>query len=184
MKEKFPSVHRCYSIKVKVKDKTAIDLTWQKKEQEHRSGIYFLRSSLKTTEEKAVWDIYNTIREVEDTFRCLKTDLKIRPVFHQMDIYTEAHLFLGVLAYQVAHAIGYGLKKKNIQYDWRNVVRIMNSQKATTTSLQNKNKQVIHLRKCSEPQQLVREIYDALNFQYKPYRLKKFVLPKTTNPNP
>ena len=179
LKEKFSSVHRLYSIEVKVNDKTATSLTWKKKEKDYRSGIYFLRTSLKTTEEKDLWSIYNVIREVEDTFRCLKNDLKLRPVFHQHDIYSEAHLFLGVLAYQVAHSIRYGLKVKDIHYDWKNVVRIMSSQKAVTTSLQNKNKQSIHLRKCSEPHKQVCEIYDALKFKYKPYSSKKFVLPET-----
>lgn len=181
MKEKFSSVNRHYTIKVKVKDNKAVNLTWTKKEKEHRSGIYFLRTTLKTKEEKVLWDIYNTIREVESTFRCLKTDLKLRPVFHQFDINSEAHLFLGVLAYQVVHTIRYGLKQKNIHHDWRNIVRIMSSQKSTTTSMQNKNKQVIHLRKCSEPQEQVREIYNALSYKYKPYSKKKFVLPETEN---
>jgi YD repeat-containing protein len=52
-----------------------------------------------------MWEIYHTVREIESTFRCLKTDLDIRPVFHQKDINSEAHLFIGILAYQLVHAI-------------------------------------------------------------------------------
>ena len=36
-------------------------------------------------------------------------------------------------------------------------------------------------RICSEPHQQVREIYDALGYKYKPYKLKKFVFPETPN---
>jgi transposase len=49
--------------------------------------------------------IYNTIREIESTFRCLKTDLDVRPIYHQKDENSEAHLFIGIVAYQLAHGI-------------------------------------------------------------------------------
>ena len=39
-------------------------------------------------------EIYNTIREVESTFRCLKTDLNIRPIHHQEDERLQAHIYL------------------------------------------------------------------------------------------
>jgi transposase len=61
-----------------------------------------------------MWEIYNTVREIESTFRCLKTDLDIRPVFHQKDINSEAHLFIGILAYQLVHAIREELKTDEI----------------------------------------------------------------------
>ena len=48
-----------------------------------------------------MWDIYNTIREVESSFRILKTDLSLRPVYHIHDNSCKAHLFLGVLAYTI-----------------------------------------------------------------------------------
>jgi transposase len=54
--------------------------------------------------------IYNTLTQIEATFRTLKTDLAIRPVHHQKDQNTEAHIFLGVLAYQVVATIRHQLK--------------------------------------------------------------------------
>ncbi|MCH8553972.1 MAG: transposase, partial [Schleiferiaceae bacterium] len=62
--------------------------------KEHKeNGVYFIRTSYKDTSEKELWQIYNTIREVESTFRCLKSDLQIRPVHHQKDERIEAHLY-------------------------------------------------------------------------------------------
>ncbi|MEM6736564.1 MAG: hypothetical protein AAF620_10900 [Bacteroidota bacterium] len=48
-----------------------------------REGYILSAPTTKTMDEKQRWDIYNTIRGVESTFRCLKTDLNIRPVYHQ-----------------------------------------------------------------------------------------------------
>ena len=40
------------------------------------------------------WNIYNTIREIESSFRTLKTDLDLRPIYHKNDDATMAHLHL------------------------------------------------------------------------------------------
>ena len=93
-------------------------------------GVYFLRTNLQEKDEKTMWNIYNTIREIEATFRTLKSDLSLRPIFHQKDENSMAHLFLSILAYTVVNTIRYKLKKHGIHHDWQNIVRIMNSQKS------------------------------------------------------
>ena len=55
----------------------------------------------------------------------------------------------------------------------------MNTQKAVTTLAQNISDEVIMIRRCSEPNQNVRQIYDALNFKYAPFVRKKSVVPKS-----
>jgi len=50
-----------------------------------KSGIYFLRTSLNGKDEKTLWTIYNIICEIEYTFRALKTDLDLRPIYHKSD---------------------------------------------------------------------------------------------------
>jgi transposase len=74
------------------------------------SGTYFLRTSLSMSEE-LIWMIYNIIREIEYSFRTLKTDLDLRPIYHRKDPSTMAHLHLGLLAYWVVNTIRYQLKK-------------------------------------------------------------------------
>ena len=97
---------------------------------------------------KQIWNIYNTIREVESTFRCLKSDLRIRPIFHKKDKYSKAHIHLGLMAYQIVVAIRHRLKNKGIFYGWSNIVRIMNSQKMNTSIMEMRTKEV-HIRKFS-----------------------------------
>jgi len=78
-RQKYPSVHHRYDIHT-TNDKQAknvVDLQWIKnndKDQQKTAdlGKYYLRTSLKLEDEKTIWNIYNTIREVESTFRCLK----------------------------------------------------------------------------------------------------------------
>ena len=88
-----------------------------------------------------------------------------------------AHLFLAVLSYQMVNTIRYQLKAKGIHHDWSNIVRIMNTQKAATVTMQDKDDQKIYIRKCSKPEATSCEIYDALSYKHHLW-IKKSVLPE------
>jgi len=183
LKQKYPSIQRYYLIDVKNNDKgIATSLTWTIRTDinpEKNHGVYFLRTSLKDVGEATLWMFYNTIREIEYTFRVLKTDLDLRPVFHQRDDSTMAHLHLGLLAYWLVNTIRYQLKQKGITHDWREIVRIMNTQKCVTTTATNDCDHIIQVRKCSEADPKVYQIYDALKYKHAPFTRKKSVVLKT-----
>ena len=179
LKEKYPSANKFFDIQVSTENDMVKNLIWKRIIPTSRTaeGVYFLRTSIKNIDEVSFWNIYNTIREIESSFRTLKTDLEIRPVFHKSDENTMAHLFLAVLAYQMVNSIRYQLKAKGIHHDWSHIVRIMNTQKAATVTMQNKDDQKIYIRKCSKPEAKAYEIYDALNYKHQPW-IKKSVLPE------
>src|SRR5450759_2135914 len=183
LKEKYSSAHRFFDIQVSTESDIVKNLTWKRIIPSSRKaeGVYFLRTSIKEIDEVAFWNIYNTIREIESSFRTLKSDLEIRPIFHKSDENTMAHLFLAVLAYQMVNTIRYQLKTKGIHHDWSHIVRIMNTQKAATVTMQDKEDQKIYIRKCSKPEAKAREIYDALNYKHHPW-IKKSVLPEKQIP--
>jgi len=99
-------------------------------------------------ENRILWISYNIIREVEATIRVLKTDLDMRPIFHKKDDSTMAHLHLALMAYCIVNSIRYQLKKEGINHQWIEIVRIMNTQKAVTTTAQNDCNQIIKIRRC------------------------------------
>ena len=144
-----------------------------------RSGVYFLRTTLETKSEELLWQSYNVIREIEATFRVLKTDLDLRPIYHKKDENTMAHLHLGLLAYWVVNTVRFQLKESGINSCWREIVRTMNTQKAVTTLAQNHVEEVIKIRRCSEPNQNVKRLYDALKYKYAPFKKKKSVVHKS-----
>ena len=90
-----------------------------------------------------------------------------------------AHLHLGLLAYWVVNTLRYQLKQNGINSGWREIVRIMNTQKAVTTLAQNQVEEVIKIRRCSEPNQKVVELYNALKYKYAPFKKRKSVVHKS-----
>jgi hypothetical protein len=178
-KQKHNRVSANYRIEVEENKGVATVLKWSYQtnisKEDKQKGIYFIRTSYQDPNEKELWDIYNTIREVEATFRCLKTDLNIRPVHHQKDHRIESHIYLTILAYQLVNTIRHMLKKKGIHQDWSNIVRIMNTQTIQTIELPT-DKKTIQLRKPSKPIQEVQQIYKATQCKETQSAVKKYVV--------
>jgi hypothetical protein len=178
LKTKYPRIHKYYDIDTEANDKGIItNLTWKQKPIDKKEGYYLLRTTLDEKDEQVQWTIYNIIREIEATFRTLKTDLDLRPIYHKKDDASMAHLHLGLLAYWVVNTIRYQLKQKGIKNEWRDIVRIMNTQKIVTTTMNNAYDQQIIIRQCSEPAEEVTKIYTALQYKSKPFTRKKSVVP-------
>lgn len=179
-KEKHKRVSGHYEIKVTEANGKAIALEFISKPQSpslesKQNGAYFIRTSYTDTSEKELWQIYNTIREVEATFRCLKSDLQIRPIHHQKDTRIEAHTYLTLVAYQLVNTVRHMLKQQNLNYDWKNIVRIMNTQTLQTLEIPT-DKKTIHLRKPSKPIKEVQEIYKATGCKKTQKALRKYVV--------
>jgi len=179
-------VGRLYDIEVIEDDekKIATELRWRKNENKDKQkqstiGHYFLRTDLDIKEEKNLWEIYNTIREIESSFRCLKTDLDLRPIYHQKDESTMAHLHLGILAYWLVNTVRYQLKAKGITHSWSEIVRIGNTQKIVETIGQNTYEQYIKIKRCTEPKENLKKMYDALNIKHYPYTKRNSVVHKS-----
>ncbi|WP_057940598.1 IS1634 family transposase [Algoriphagus resistens] len=179
VKQKYSRVSGRYLIGVEQKEKMASDIKWEVKpdpvKDEKEKGVYFIRTSYTDPKEKELWQIYNTIREVESTFRCLKSDLGIRPVFHQKDGRIESHIYLTILAYQLVNTIRHMLKEKGINHDWKNILRIMSTHTIQTIELPT-DKKTIHLRKPSKPIKEVQEIYSATGCEETQKAIKKYVV--------
>jgi transposase len=184
-KEKYPSVQHYYTIEVSSDAKTnlATEITWKKDQAKHAEkneslGIYFLRTNLNVQDELIVWNIYNTIREIENAFRTLKTDLDLRPIYHKNDKAAMAHLHLGILAYWLVNTVRYQLKHNDLNSCWREIVRIGNTQKVITTSGTNTYDKIITTRKCTQPNDNLKRIYDILKTKHQPFVKRKSVVHK------
>jgi hypothetical protein len=189
-KQKYPSVHMRYTITVTNDDhdKNVQEITWEvdqtkNKDKTDELGKYFLRTSLDMQDEVLIWNVYNTIREIESTFKTLKTDLDLRPIYHKNDDSTIAHLNLGLLAYWIVNTIRCQLRSSGITSNWKEIVRIGNTQKVITTSGYNKAGKEVTVRKCSQPELKLRALHQALSLPPRPFTKLKSVVhrPKLKN---
>ena len=61
-------------------------------------GSYILRTNWTETDPKTLWNTYIQLTEVEDAFRTAKHDLGMRPIFHQKQDRTQAHILVCFLS--------------------------------------------------------------------------------------
>ncbi len=122
-----------------------------------------------------LWETYNIVRAVESSFKCLKSDLHIRPVHHQKDERVEAHIYQTILAYQLVNSIRYMLKDKQINHSWTNILRIMNTQSLQDVVVPMKTK-TLKITSSSKPIEKVIEIYKATNTKSAIKRKQKYVV--------
>ena len=165
-KQRHPRYAHMYEIKtVEDKEKGIVtDLNWEqvKTKSDKQNGIYFIQTSLNTENELELWGIYNTIRNIESTFRCLKSELNIRPVFHQKDERIESHIYLTILAYQLVNTIRHMTKASGINDDWSNILLRLRNHVISTIEVKG-NKSTIAIRKTSKTEKQTLEIYQATN---------------------
>src|SRR5437868_3994716 len=69
------------------------------KEAAMRDGHYLLRTNLVDENPAVLWDRYMQLTQIEAAFKCLKSDLGIRPIYHQLEQRVEAHILVAFLAY-------------------------------------------------------------------------------------
>jgi hypothetical protein len=69
------------------------------KAAEQRDGHYLLRSNLTGEDPAVLWTRYVQLTHIESVFRSLKSELGIRPLYHQLEHRAEAHVFIAFLAY-------------------------------------------------------------------------------------
>lgn len=69
------------------------------KEAERRDGYYLLRSNLTAEDPAVLWARYVQLTQIEAVFRSLKSELGIRPIYHQKEDRSDAHILVAFLAY-------------------------------------------------------------------------------------
>ena len=62
-------------------------------------GCYLLRTNLSGETPEELWKTYIQLTDVEEVFRTEKTELAIRPIWHQLEHRVQAHVLFSFLAY-------------------------------------------------------------------------------------
>jgi transposase len=79
-----------------------------------RDGAYLLRSNQAGWSAQEFWETYMQLTVVEHAFRVLKTNLLLRPVWHQYSGRCQAHVFICVLAYALWKTLDHLAKRAGL----------------------------------------------------------------------
>jgi len=159
--------------KIEKKLQLVYKINTEKKEKNQRKREkYILRTNACYLSDEEIWDIYNTIRRIEDSFKTMKTDLHIRPIYHQTRENSIAHIFLTVIAYHIVNIVLYRLKDQWESIRWGTFVETMNSQTIWTIIQETIEGQQIKTRIIDNPTKKQKKYYDILWIKSKPVKCR------------
>ena len=94
-----------------------VRLEWEMKAErkawrELREGAYLLRTNVQADSAEQLWSQYMQLTEAEASFRALKSELSIRPLFHQKEPRVKAHVMVAFLGYALWVTLKHLLKRR------------------------------------------------------------------------
>jgi transposase len=95
-----------------------VQLFWEIKKDRQvwrglREGAYVLRTNLQAGSAEQLWSQYMQLTEAEASFRALKSELSIRPLFHQLEPRVKAHVLVAFLGYALWVTLKHWLKSRS-----------------------------------------------------------------------
>ena len=111
-----PQVNDLYEVALR-DTPAGIRLHWAIKEDRKawralREGAYMLRTNLQAGTAEELWSRYMQLTEAEASFRALKSELSIRPLFHQLEPRVKAHVMVAFLGYALWITLKHLLKRR------------------------------------------------------------------------
>lgn len=178
LKQKYKSVAYTYDIEI-VPDSNkhnALAINYQSKDdliRNKQSGIYCLSSNRKDLKAEELWHTYTVLTEIESAFRSLKSELGMRPIYHQLEHRIDGHIFISILAYHIMHTIRHQLKQDGINNSWDGIRELMAIQIRSTTSLDLQDGKILRVRKTSKATAEQSTMYRTLGINANPCGLSK-----------
>jgi transposase len=102
---------RLFEVKVERREDGGAQLKWKKIEDVRdwaalSAGCYLLRTNVLDWTDEDLWKTYMQLTEAEAAFKIHKTDLSIRPIWHQKQDRVLAHILVCFLAYVLWKTLG------------------------------------------------------------------------------
>src|SRR3989339_1712487 len=171
IKAKYPTIGKYYEFEIQTSEdnKKVIEIIWTKKpEREERStltGCYVIETTQIELSAKDIWKQYMQLTKVESAFQNLKSELGLKPVYHQKSERTKSHLFIGVLAYHLLNSIEVKLKSHGDTREWKTIKNVVSTHERSTIIIKGDEKKVYRIRTSGIPESCHNEIYRLLKIK-------------------
>jgi transposase len=164
LRERYPRVARYHPLSYDEKTATLISTLDADKHRtaEQLDGCYLLKTDRKDLTGDEIWRIYTLLTRAEDAFRDMKSPLAIRPIFHQKEHRSDAHIFVSLLAYHLLSAIEKTLLDQGIHTSWASVRNTLKTHQVCTVVLPTDDGSCLRIRKAATPEADVQQIYRNL----------------------
>ena len=134
-------------------------------------GTYILRSNVTSWTPEELWHTYMQLQEAEAAFRIQKSDLRIRPIWHQREDRVLAHILVCFLAYAMWKTLSEWQKRAGLGSSPRTVMEEVARIQSADVVLPLENGRKMRLRCVMKPEKEAQILLDRLGLRL-PKRMK------------
>ncbi|MGH9386049.1 MAG: IS1634 family transposase [Vicinamibacterales bacterium] len=127
-----------------------------------REGAYVLRTNLVGETVEELWTKYIQLTEAEAAFRALKSELAVRPVFHQLERRVKAHLLVAFLGYALWVTLKHLLRRRGTGLTPAQALAHLATLQSADIVLPTTDGREIRLRRVTEPTPEQQRLLDQL----------------------
>ena len=159
-----------FEVKVLTKDKKFALIEWKKIKpatdwHDLSDGCYLLRTNVTDWSDEDLWKAYIQLTEAEDAFRIQKSDLSIRPVWHQKEDRVRAHIFVCFLSFVLWKTLGQQCKRAGLGDEPRRVISELSEIRMVDVVLPTDSGHEIRNRCVARPTEHQRILMDKLGLR-------------------
>ncbi len=161
---------RLFEVKVERREDGGALLQWKKIEDVRdwatlSAGCYLLRTNVLDWTDEDLWKTYMQLTEAEAAFRIHKTDLSIRPVWHQKEDRVLAHILVCFLGYVLWKTLGQLCRQAGLGDEPRRVLDELAEIRVVDVVLPTREGIEIRQRCVSRPTDHQQILLDRLNLK-------------------
>ncbi len=127
-------------------------------------GVYLLRATAADLSDRELWETYMLLTRVEAAFRNLKTDLLIRPIYHQKGDRADTHVLFSVIAYALLMVLQLRHRAAGGKRTGRSLLEALRSIQLADVSVQTTDGTRLRYERASIPSAAQQEILDTLGW--------------------
>jgi transposase len=162
-----PQVADLYQLRVIEQDARVV-VEWQVRPerrtwQQVREGAYLLRTNLPSSDPEQLWKSYIQLTEAEAAFRALKSELNVRPIFHQLEHRTKAHVLVAFLGYALWVTLKHLLKGSGSKLSPMQALAMASTLHSADIVLPTTDGRQIRLRRVTSPTREQQVLFEQLH---------------------
>jgi len=161
---------RLFRVHVKAREGGGCDVTWEKVEAQRQwaelsEGCYLLRTNIIDWSAEDLWKAYIQLTEAETAFRIQKSDLQLRPIWHQKKERVQAHILVCFLAYVLWKTFGQLCKRAGLGDEPRQIFDELSQIKQVDVVMKTTTGVQIRRRCIAEPEAQQKILLEMLRFR-------------------
>jgi len=177
LQEQNQRVARFYTVRIEQSSDQKVSLHWERNVTytawvEKTAGYYILRTNIQEWSAEELWNAYIQLTQAEAAFRIQKSDLRLRPIWHQKTERVAAHILVCFLAYVLWKTLGQMCKQAGLGDEPRQVLAALSNIQMVDVILPTRQGKEIRLRCVTRPEEYQQVLLQRLSLSI-PSRLTK-----------